>query len=260
MDAEFYREARADLGAACSRARTGGDDQLGRAYVRSDPRRSRCRRHQGRDPGRRGESSTFPDAPGHERFVRACHGEPQQAKPHARHSPMDPKGATSFSRLAARSDVVVENFKVGTLTVWGLGYGAVREVKPDIVYAFSYYRLGPIWPVSSPAPGGLAPRWLQAASGFMSLNGTVSRRGPPTKAATVWDDLGGLHGARSCPAMACRSRHFATQTGEGWSPSIVDVGCLLFLSSPTDFRASPLWVSIRHGLVQPVPEFRRFSV
>jgi formyl-CoA transferase len=43
-----------------------------------------------------------------------------------------PEGRDIFVRLAARSDVVVENSKAGTLDGWGLGYGAVREVKHDI--------------------------------------------------------------------------------------------------------------------------------
>jgi formyl-CoA transferase len=44
------------------------------------------------------------------------------------------EGRDLFLRLAARADILVENFSAGTLDGWGLGYDAVRAVKSDIVY------------------------------------------------------------------------------------------------------------------------------
>jgi glutaryl-CoA transferase len=46
----------------------------------------------------------------------------------------DPRGAEIVRRLAAQSDVVLENFKVGGLKKYGLDYEAMRAVKPDLVY------------------------------------------------------------------------------------------------------------------------------
>src|SRR5215469_9649883 len=39
------------------------------------------------------------------------------------------EGRDIFLRLAAKADIVVENFKAGTMDKWGVGYHAVRAVK-----------------------------------------------------------------------------------------------------------------------------------
>jgi formyl-CoA transferase len=99
------------------------------------------------------------------------------------------EGRDIFLQLAATSDLIVENFKAGTMERYGLGYEQVRAVKPDIVYVSvtGWGQFGPYH--QQPGYDPLA----QAASGFVSLNG--SPEGPPTKAATfLADDLGGLHG------------------------------------------------------------------
>lgn len=45
----------------------------------------------------------------------------------------DPEGKALFERLAAQADVVLTNFKPGTMASLGLGYDALRRIKPDIV-------------------------------------------------------------------------------------------------------------------------------
>ncbi len=45
-----------------------------------------------------------------------------------------PEGAEILRRLVRESDVVLENFRPGTLESWGLGYEALRAIKPDIIY------------------------------------------------------------------------------------------------------------------------------
>ncbi|MBI2876332.1 MAG: CoA transferase, partial [Candidatus Tectomicrobia bacterium] len=45
-----------------------------------------------------------------------------------------PEGREIFLDLARGMDVVVENYKPGTMEKWGVGYQAVRKVKPDIIY------------------------------------------------------------------------------------------------------------------------------
>ena len=44
------------------------------------------------------------------------------------------EGKDIFLKLASESDIVVENFKVGTMSGYDLGYEDIRKVKPDIVY------------------------------------------------------------------------------------------------------------------------------
>lgn len=111
-----------------------------------------------------------------------------------------------FLKIAAKSDIVVENFKKGTMAEWGVGYDDVRKVKPDIVYV-SITGWGQFGPNSDRA--GYDPI-AQAASGWMSMNGSVE--GPPVKAATaIGDEMGGLNGAiGAMAALIHRNR-----TGEG---------------------------------------------
>jgi formyl-CoA transferase len=117
-----------------------------------------------------------------------------------------PQGRDLFLRIAAKSDIVVENFKKGTMAKWGVGYEDVRKVKPDIVYV-SITGWGQFGPNSNRA--GYDPI-AQAASGWMSMNGGVDA--PPVKAATaIGDETGGLNGAiGAMAALLHRNR-----TGEG---------------------------------------------
>ena len=133
-----------------------------------------------------------------------------------------PEGRDLFLRVAAQSDIVVENFRPGTLARWGLGYDDVREAKPDIVYV-SVTGFGQFGPDHDRV--GYDPL-AQAASGFMSLNGNPE--GAPVKAATfLADDLGGLHGALAALA-ALRHRD---RTGEGQHVDVALLDALLFQSN-----------------------------
>ena len=46
-----------------------------------------------------------------------------------------PEGREVFLALACESDVVIENFRPGTVDRWGIGYGAVRALRPDVPQA-----------------------------------------------------------------------------------------------------------------------------
>src|SRR4029079_14306031 len=46
-----------------------------------------------------------------------------------------PAGADIVRRLAARSDVVIQNFRAGALDRVGLGYDGVASLNPDVIYA-----------------------------------------------------------------------------------------------------------------------------
>jgi CoA:oxalate CoA-transferase len=90
-------------------------------------------------------------------------------------------------RMARRADVLVENYRPGTLDRLGLGYERLREINPRLVYAAvsGFGQTGP-WR-ARPAYDLIA----QALSGMMSVTGQPG--GPPTKAGTsVADVTGGL--------------------------------------------------------------------
>jgi formyl-CoA transferase len=133
-----------------------------------------------------------------------------------------PRGQDIFLKLAASADVVVENFRPGTLANWGIGYLKVRQRKPEIVYV-SISGFGQYGSQSDQA--GYDPI-AQASSGWLSLNGEPE--GNPVKAPTfIADDLAGLHAAFSALA-ALRHRD---QTGEGQYIDVALQDVLLFQSN-----------------------------
>ena len=132
------------------------------------------------------------------------------------------EGLKICQELLKRTDIMVENFKVGTMAAYSLAYEHVREIKPDVVYVSitGWGQFGP-----RHADAGYDPL-AQSASGFLSVNG--SPEGPPTKAGTwLADDLGGLHAALGAIA-ALRHRD---QTGEGQHVDIALQDAMLFQSN-----------------------------
>lgn len=117
-----------------------------------------------------------------------------------------PEGADLIRALAARCDVVVENFRVDGLTKYGLTYEDVRAVKPDLVWC-SITGFGQTGPEKD--RGGY-DFLIQGMSGLMSVTGAAD--GPPTKVGVPISDLTtGLYAAISILA-ALRHRD---RTGEG---------------------------------------------
>jgi crotonobetainyl-CoA:carnitine CoA-transferase CaiB-like acyl-CoA transferase len=85
-----------------------------------------------------------------------------------------PEGQEIFRRMVADADVVIENFRPGTLERWGLGYEQLREINPGIVLArvTGFGQVGPY--AKRPGFGTLA----EAMSGFAAITGEPD--GPPT--------------------------------------------------------------------------------
>ncbi|WP_067701386.1 CaiB/BaiF CoA transferase family protein [Nocardia jejuensis] len=85
-----------------------------------------------------------------------------------------PEGQRIFRRLVADADVVIENFRPGTLERWGLGYEELRAINPRLVLArvTGFGQIGPY--ARRPGFGTLA----EAMSGFAALTGEPD--GPPT--------------------------------------------------------------------------------
>jgi len=131
-------------------------------------------------------------------------------------------GREVFLKLASTADIMIENFRPGTLTKWGLGYEQVKAVKPDIVYV-SISGFGQFGEYSDRV--GYDPL-AQSYSGWASLNGDP--KGGPTKAPTyLGDDVSGLHGALGAMA-ALRHRD---QTGEGQHVDVALVDALMYQSN-----------------------------
>ena len=98
------------------------------------------------------------------------------------------EGAAIFKQLAATADVVVSNFKPGTLREWGLGYEALAAVNPGIVCAQGS-TFGPVGPDAEREGADLAG---QAAGGLVSTTGR-DEDAPTPVGAFIADHIGSLN-------------------------------------------------------------------
>jgi len=118
----------------------------------------------------------------------------------------EPKGRELFLDLVEKSDVIVENFRPGTLEKWNLGYDVLRERNRGIILVrvSGYGQTGP-----DSHKAGYASV-AEAASGLRHMNGFPG--GPPPRLAlSLGDTLAGMFAAQG--AMAALYRR--TVTGEG---------------------------------------------
>nr|WP_222132092.1 CoA transferase [Pseudonocardia sp. C8] len=101
-------------------------------------------------------------------------------------------GRRAVLDLAARSDVVLENFRPGTLEKWGLGPAELDTANPDVVLVriSAFGQTGPL----SARPGFAAV--AEAMGGLRALVGEEDR--PPSRTGvSIGDSIAGLYGAFS---------------------------------------------------------------
>lgn len=105
-----------------------------------------------------------------------------------------PEGQEIVRKLACRSDVVVENFKVGSLARYGLDYESLAALNPRLIYASvtGYGQDGPYaaWPAYD--------LLMQGLSGFMSITGLPDAEpggGPMRSGVPFADILAGIYAA-----------------------------------------------------------------
>lgn len=132
-----------------------------------------------------------------------------------------PEGQEVFKELAKKVDVIIENFKPGTMEKWNLGYQDIRKVKPDIIYtsATGYGQFGPY----SYRPG--FDTVGQAYGGLMHITGYPD--GPPTRTGNAMsDNITGWLGAFS---TVC-ALYYRDKTGKGQHIDIGQVDVILYTS------------------------------
>jgi formyl-CoA transferase len=112
-----------------------------------------------------------------------------------------PEGRETVARLIDEADVLIENFKPGTMEKWGLGYEALSARNPGLVMLrisgygqTGPYRERPGFAVVAEAMGGM--RHLNAEPGRVPVRAGVS----------LGDTLAGLHGAIGI-LLALQARH-----------------------------------------------------
>ncbi|GAC1534420.1 MAG: CoA transferase [Candidatus Velthaea sp.] len=117
-----------------------------------------------------------------------------------------PRGVEIFLKLLATADVLIENFRPGTLDKWGLTRAMLLEAKPDLIVAriSGFGQTGPR--SAEPGFGTLA----EAMSGFAAMNGWAE--GPPTLPPFgMADSIAGMAAAFGVSAAVLHRN----RTGEG---------------------------------------------
>jgi CoA:oxalate CoA-transferase len=125
-----------------------------------------------------------------------------------------PKGRAAFERLVATSDVVVENFRPGVMERLGLGYTALKALKPDLIYCAisGFGQNGPL--KLNPAYDQI----IQGLCGVMSVTGDA-QSAPLRVGYPVADTMGGITAAFAIAAALFRRE----RSGEG---ELIDVSML----------------------------------
>jgi crotonobetainyl-CoA:carnitine CoA-transferase CaiB-like acyl-CoA transferase len=145
------------------------------------------------------------------------------------------RGLDIAKRLVKTADVIVENFRPGVMDRLGLGYDALREINPKIIYATGsgYGSDGPYRHL----PG--QDLLIQAISGLGANTGTESGGPLPSAAAVVDQHSATLLAMGILAALVHRSR-----TGEGQRVELVMVQAAL------DLQAEPVVYHLNGATIQ----------
>ena len=163
----------------------------------------------------------------------------------------DARGQDIIRQLAARADILVENFRVGNLARYGLDYDSIAEVNPGIIYA-SVTGFGQTGPRAA-EPGYDAA--LQGMTGVMSVTGEADGR--PTKVGVAWVDiLTGLHS--TIGILAALHERKLSGKGQHVDVSLFDVGIASMANLAQSYLATgdaPGRIGNAHPQVVPYQDF-----
>jgi crotonobetainyl-CoA:carnitine CoA-transferase CaiB-like acyl-CoA transferase len=163
-----------------------------------------------------------------------------------------PEGLEVCRKLAAQADILVENFRPGTMNRLGLDYASLSAVNPRLIY------------VSISGYGQTGPRRLepamdliiQSASGLMSITGTAAGETVKTghSIADITAGLFSLIGAM----MALEARH-RTGRGQFVDVSMMDTVMSTMLPSFARFLASGVVPKPMGTLFDGIVPYRNFE-
>ena len=142
-----------------------------------------------------------------------------------------PEGQELVRKLAARSDVVLENYKAGALERYGLGYPRLSALNPRLVYC-SITGFGQTGPYRDRAGYDFL---VQGMGGLMSITGEPEGR-PLKVGVAITDILTGMYAATSVlAALALRER---TGRGQQIDLSLLDVQVAVLANQAQNFLAT----------------------
>ena len=164
-----------------------------------------------------------------------------------------PDAVDVLRRLIANADVLIENYRPGTMEKFGLGYETLRDNNPGLIYAeiSGFGRTGPY------AERGGFDLIAQGMSGLMSITGEAPGRPPVKVGAPVSDITAGILAAMGISAAYAHKQ----KTGEGQKvdTSLFEAGITLtYWQSAIAFATgiAPGAMGSAHPLNAPYQAFR----
>src|SRR5262249_8748855 len=166
-----------------------------------------------------------------------------------------PEGQSVVRALAARSDIVLENFKVGTLKRFGLDYAALKAVNPRLIYCS-------ITGFGQTGPKRDAPAYdfmIQAMGGLMSVTGEADDKpggGPQKVGVPITDLMTGMYAAVS--VLAALARRELSGKGDHIDLAMLDVQVGYLANQAMNFLISgqrPRRTGSVHPNIQPQDVF-----
>lgn len=126
-----------------------------------------------------------------------------------------PEGQEIFKQLAKNTDMIIENYRPGTMDKWGIGYEDIRKIKPDIIYVSitGFGQYGPYHTKAGYDPVG------QAMGGVMSITGQPDGLPLPAGNALA-DNLSGWQAAFA--SLAALWHREKTAKGQHVDASLLD--------------------------------------
>jgi crotonobetainyl-CoA:carnitine CoA-transferase CaiB-like acyl-CoA transferase len=164
----------------------------------------------------------------------------------------DPEGVALVRRLAERADIVLENFLPGAADRLGLGYAALREVQPSLVYCSI---------AGYPDDGADAGRpgfdfAIQGEGGVMSITGDPD--GDPMKVGVAIADItAGIYAAVG--VLAALREAEASGSGRHVQVSLFDAQLAWLANRASDFLVAgeaPVRLGNAHPAIVPYESFR----
>jgi crotonobetainyl-CoA:carnitine CoA-transferase CaiB-like acyl-CoA transferase len=163
------------------------------------------------------------------------------------------EGRRIFRELAAEADVLLHNFRVGTMESWGLDYETLREQNPGLVYCAitGYGEWGPHR--DRPAYDLV----VQAEGGLMSITGEPDGQ-PVRVGVAVTDIVTGLYATQSILAALLR-REFGDGEGQKLDLSLLDSAAALNTYAAMFYFATGEPPTRRGGKIQNIVPYQVFE-
>ncbi len=162
-----------------------------------------------------------------------------------------PEGQKIIRDLAAKSDIVLENFKTGALSKYGLDYESLKQINPQLIYC-SVTGFGQNGPRQNEAAYDFL---IQAMGGLMSVTGESDDKpggGPQKVGIPIVDLMTGMYTAVA--VLAALNHRRDTGTGEYIDLAMLDVQTAILSNQAMNYLVSgntPVRRGNAHPNIQP---------